>query len=162
MRSWACVLIVALTLAVGKAEEESVGDTLLDVGKFYNGYFSEFQKNLADPKGCYAVTKAVYNDVAKILDSLTNFKMEYLPLIVASFTNVVQIFLDHDDVCQVERMLAEAWRLLSHLDDLTKRLDFRSLISILSNIQKGISKKDYFTLGKGVGLFMAKALDFRL
>ncbi len=156
MKSCIALALVAILLGVCQ------GDTLLNVGLFYKGYFSEFQKNIADPKGCYSVTKAVYKDVALLVDCLADFKMEHLPKIVAAITDTVQIFLDHDDVCQVERMAKEVLRLLGSLEDLLKRLDFRSLISILSNIQRGLNNKDYFTLGKGVGLFVSKSVDFKI
>ena len=136
--------------------------TATDMGLFYKGYFSEFQKNILDRTGCYTVTQGIYSDVSIMVDHLLNFTMHDLPIIVSSCTKSLQVFVDHDDVCQITKTVTTLFAVLKNPTLLVQRLDFMTLITVVGNIQQGLKNKDYLSLGKGVGKLTAKALNFIL
>ncbi len=133
-----------------------------DISYFYKGYFAEFQKDMNNRMGCYYMTQDVYNDVAIMMDHLSNFTMRDLPIVVASGINSVQLFLDHDDACKTRQTFNETLVVLKDPKLLLTRLDFLSLITIVNNIQQGMMNNDFMTLGRGIGLLVKKALNFQI
>ena len=147
-----CVLMAAVLISA----------TPYDISLFYKGYFMEFQKDINNRTTCYYVTQDVYNDVSDIWDRINDFTVRDLPTVVGDATRTMQLFLDHNDVCQAKKMIQEALNAIRNPQLLLSRLDFLSLITIVNNIQQGMMAKNYFQLGRGVGLLVRKALDFQI
>ena len=126
------------------------------------GFFMQFQRDVTNTTGCYAVINGIYASVSTIIVSFKDFKMNNLPKIVAAITDVIYRCISLDEPCKIIQVINGIKELIEHTELIKKRATAFVILTFLNSLQKGILSGDFEALGKSVGFLMRSLLEFQI